>query len=118
MIDSYFDVRFASQTIGLPHIDNILDPINYYYSPDLNDLKQLSQNLRNVTMLKAMKVNDITTNPHQTQLFDYYMKSPYNNLDRLIPREQILLIELIEDTHHSWVKNERQIEEISTLMSN
>ena len=117
MIDSYFDVRFASESIGLPNIDNILDPINYYYSPDPNDLKKLTQNLGKVVMFKAARLNDVIQNVYQKPLFDFYMRSPYNNLDRLIPCERISIVVLMEDTHHSWVRNERQVLEMSTLIS-
>lgn len=117
IIDSYFDVKYASESIGLPHIHDILDPINYYYAPKKDALEKLSNTLSNIVLFKATKVNDIVNKKHQKLLFDFYMKSPYNNLDRLIPPNKIYLIKFMQDTHHSWVKNEQQVLSMSAAIS-
>lgn len=108
-IDPYFDVRYASETVGLQAVRDILDPINYHYNPNIDDLKKLRTATNNVLLFKAAKPNNVFNKESQKLLFDYYHRSYFNNLDRLLPPEGISLEILHDDTHHSWVQNEQEV---------
>lgn len=116
LIDSYFDVRYASEHIGLYGIDDILDPINYYYTPSREDVNKLSAYTPHVLLFKASKLNNVFHNKNQQSLFKYYKEAPFNNLDRIFP-EKLIIVEIFDnDTHHSWVHNKEQVIEISHLL--
>ncbi|MEU7056929.1 amino acid adenylation domain-containing protein [Streptomyces sp. NPDC046197] len=109
LVDSYFGVRQASAAIGLPGVRDILDPINYHYTPGRTDLERLGACIGNLVMFKAGEPNDIVLNDHQRRLFEFYQRSPYNGLDTLLPAESIEVHLLRGETHHSWVRNERLV---------
>ena len=113
IIDSYLDVKSASQNIGLGHIDNILDPINYYYKPSKENLKKLEKNSSNITFFKAGKTNDIFINENQKKIFEYYHKTSYNNLDKWFSPSAFTLKTIYGETHHSWVHSKDSIKLIS-----
>ncbi|MGW8884041.1 amino acid adenylation domain-containing protein [Streptomyces sp. NPDC055749] len=109
LIDPYFDVRQASADIGLPEVEDILDPINYHYAPSREDLARLAERTGKLLMFKADELNEIVRDDEQRRLFAYYQRSPYNGLDALLPAESIEVHPLRGETHHSWVRNERLV---------
>ncbi|KAK2763730.1 NRPS [Arachnomyces sp. PD_36] len=111
-IDSYFDVKGATCAIGFEGEEDIIEPIHYRYTPSTTDLASVVGNTSSIVLFRAQKMNDIYRSEHQRILYDYYMKSEYNSLDRLVGREAIKLVTLLGDTHFSWVKNEEQIVKI------
>ncbi|MFE7753568.1 amino acid adenylation domain-containing protein [Streptomyces sp. NPDC057429] len=121
LIDSYFNMRHASAGIGLPEVEDILDPINYHYQPSQADLERLGAGIGNLVMFKAGEPNEIVRDDQQRRLFDFYQRSPYNGLDTLLPTELIEVHLLRGETHHSWVRNERLVggicERVSTSLS-
>ncbi|UJW29241.1 amino acid adenylation domain-containing protein [Saccharothrix sp. AJ9571] len=120
LIDPYFGMRQASAGIGLPEVEDILDPINYHYRPDEADLARLAGQLGNLVLFKAGEPNDVVNGPHQPRLFEYYHGTRFNHLDLLLPAAAIEVCELAGETHHSWVRNEKLVrlmcERISTSL--
>ncbi|WP_410643876.1 amino acid adenylation domain-containing protein [Amycolatopsis sp. lyj-346] len=120
-IDSYFAMRQACAAIGLPDVEDILDPINYHYLPSQEDLAGLSANLGDLVLFKAGERNDVVTGEHQRRLFDHYQLTPHNNLDKLLPAETIETRVLHGGTHHSWVQDDALVaavcERVSALRS-
>uniref|UniRef100_A0A914WMB5 oleoyl-[acyl-carrier-protein] hydrolase n=1 Tax=Plectus sambesii TaxID=2011161 RepID=A0A914WMB5_9BILA len=116
-IDSYFNVKKACSAINQADEVDIIDRINYFYSPKAADMKQLVSNTRNIVLFKAAKLNDTYRSDNQLLLFDYYMKSDFNNLDTLMDPQSIKLFHLADDTHASWVKNERQVTSMCNSIS-
>ncbi|WP_199930865.1 non-ribosomal peptide synthetase [Streptomyces sp. CB02923] len=118
LVDPYLNVREASARIGLPDVEDILDPINYHYAPSRTDLERLGAGIGNLVLFKAGEPNDIVRDDQQRRLFAFYQRSPYNGLDALLPAESIEKNLLRGETHHSWVRNERLVigmcERIST----
>ncbi|MER5357252.1 amino acid adenylation domain-containing protein [Streptomyces sp. NPDC002785] len=109
LIDPYFNVLQASAAIGLPDVEDILDPINYHYAPSRADLEQLGASIGSLVMFKADELNEIVRDDQQRRLFEFYRRSPYNGLDTLLPAESIETHLLRGGTHHSWVRNERLV---------
>ncbi|GHH81085.1 surfactin synthase subunit 1 [Streptomyces sulfonofaciens] len=121
LIDSYFNVRQASAGIGMPDVEDILDPIDYHHAPDPADLERLGARLGKLVMFKAGEPNDVVRDDRQRLLFDYYHGTPYHSLDTLLPAELIEVHELRGVTHHSWVRSEHVVsgmcERISASLS-
>ncbi|MER7045409.1 amino acid adenylation domain-containing protein [Streptomyces jumonjinensis] len=117
LIDPYFDARNSSARIGLPGVEDILDPINYHYTPDQEDLERLRAGLGRLMMFKAGEPNEIVRDEQQARLFEFYLRSPYNGLDSLLPAESIEIHQLSGETHHSWVRNERLVTGICERVS-
>ncbi|MER6999328.1 amino acid adenylation domain-containing protein [Streptomyces sp. NPDC000410] len=117
LIDSYFNMRHASAAIGLPGVEDILDPINYHYVPSRADLEGLGAGIGNLLMFKAGEPNEIVRDDQQRRLFDFYQRSPYNGLDTLLPAESIEIHPLRGETHHSWVRNERLVADMCERIS-
>ena len=114
LIDPLFNVKKAEAEIGLPNIDTILDPINSRYVPNRTDLEQLGVSTANVVLFKATTSNDGLHGENERLVFDYYAQSPSNNLDTLLP-PSIFTVELLENnTHFSWVHDERLVAAISS----
>ncbi|WP_392675510.1 amino acid adenylation domain-containing protein [Streptomyces sp. LN785] len=109
LVDPYLAVRQASASIGLPDVEDILDPINYRYEPDRADLERLSAQVGDLVMFKADEANEIVRDDQQRRLFAFYQRSPHNSLDTLLPAESIETHLLRGETHHSWVRNERLV---------
>ncbi|MBN6037309.1 non-ribosomal peptide synthetase [Amycolatopsis sp. 195334CR] len=117
LIDPYFGMRQASASIGLPEVEDILDPINYHYLPDEADLARLADRLGNLVLFKAGELNDVVQGPHQPRMFEFYQGTPYNNLDLLLPAEAIELQVLEGETHHSWVRNTKLVKAMCERIS-
>ncbi|MEU7020083.1 amino acid adenylation domain-containing protein [Streptomyces sp. NPDC046203] len=117
VIDSYFNMRHATERIGLPGVEDLLDPINYHYTPEREDLDRLTARLGRLTMFKAEKPNEIVRDEQQHRLFEFYRHTPYNALDTLVPAESIDVHPLSGETHHSWVRNERLVTEMCRRIS-
>ncbi|AEW98055.1 MULTISPECIES: non-ribosomal peptide synthetase [Streptomycetaceae] len=109
LIDPYFDVRHASARIGLPADEDILDPINYHYTPDPADLERLGARVGSLVLFKAGEVNDVVRDDRQRRLFAFYQRSSCNGLDALLPAGSIEVRPLPGATHHSWVRDERLV---------
>jgi len=116
-IDSYFNVKKACCDINQADEVDIIERINYLYSPKEADLKQLVSNTENIVLFKAAKLNNTYHSDNQLLLYNYYMKSNYNNLDTLIDPQSIHLYHLADDTHMSWVKNEYQVTSMCSIIS-
>ncbi|MDX3853441.1 non-ribosomal peptide synthetase [Streptomyces sp. AK02-01A] len=117
LIDSYFNVRQASERIGLSDVEDILDPINYRYVPSQADLERLGARIGNLVLFKADELNDIVRDDQQRRLFEFYQRSSYNGLDTLLPAESIGIHLLRGETHHSWVRNERLVTGVCARVS-
>ncbi|AXB41650.1 non-ribosomal peptide synthetase [Amycolatopsis albispora] len=117
LIDPYFGMRQASASIGLPEVEDILDPINYHYQPDEADLARLADRLGEVVLFQAGELNDVVNGPHQPRLFEFYQRTRHNNLDLLLPAERIEVEVLAGETHHSWVRNEELVKAMCERIS-
>ncbi|CAF0728063.1 unnamed protein product [Adineta steineri] len=73
---------------------------NYYY------------NLKEKNMEKATKVDNDASLQGQSELFKYYTNIPFNGLDTLVNPKYIRLIEMPDQTHHSWMLNQEQVTKI------
>ncbi|MGI5379091.1 amino acid adenylation domain-containing protein [Streptomyces sp. CA-251387] len=117
VIDSYFNMRHAAAEIGLPGVEDLLDPINYHYTPSREDLDRLADRLGRLVMFKAEQPNEIVRDDQQHRLFEFYRGTPYNALDTLLPAESIEVHPLRGETHHSWVRNERLVTDMCERIS-
>jgi N-(5-amino-5-carboxypentanoyl)-L-cysteinyl-D-valine synthase len=116
-IDSYFNVKKACNDINRANEVDIIDRINYFYSPKEADLKKLIPNTGNIVLFKAAKLNNTYSSDDQLLLYDYYLKSNFNNLDTLMDPQSFQLFHLADDTHWSWVKNQRQLTSMCSFIS-
>ena len=116
-IDAYFNVRKASCDIQLPDEKEIIDKINYRYSPNQESVKRLVHATDNIALFKAIKMNDTYTTQNQERLYRYYQQSSFNNLDTLISPEDIVLVNMVEDTHVSWVDNKKLLASMTFFIS-
>ncbi|CAG7977081.1 unnamed protein product [Penicillium nalgiovense] len=57
IIDTYFNVRGATRTIGLGDTE-ILDPIHHIYNPDPANFQRLPSATDRIVLFKAMRLND------------------------------------------------------------
>lgn len=117
LIDPYFNVKQACAEIGLPNETDILDPINYHYQPDTEELQDMAtKNIGRLVLFKAPLMNEKARNPNQAKLFEYYMRSECNALDTLLDREHIQLVELGGDTHFTWVHSQTQVQSMCKVL--
>ncbi|MFD3824174.1 amino acid adenylation domain-containing protein [Streptomyces sp. NPDC058625] len=117
VIDSYFNMRHATAEIGLPGVEDLLDPINYHYTPSREDLDRLDARLGRLVLFTAEEPNEIVRDDQQHRLFEFYRRTPYNALDTLLPAESIEVRPLRGETHHSWVRNERLVTDMCERIS-
>jgi N-(5-amino-5-carboxypentanoyl)-L-cysteinyl-D-valine synthase len=110
LIDSYFNVPQAMADIGLPSVEDLLDPINYRYRPSRADLDRLGERTGSIVLFKAGEPNDIITSEDQCRLFEYYLRTGCNNLDTLLPDNTIRVEVLPGQSHHSWVRDQAAVE--------
>ncbi|KAF9985247.1 hypothetical protein BGZ65_011368 [Modicella reniformis] len=115
LIDSYFAVRQANAAIKSPAEECIIDAINYQYYPTQGDLRRVVEHT-NIVLFKACRVSDIGGSEQQRKLFEYYAGTKYNLLDTVVDRDTIRCIEMHDNTHFSWVKDEIQVAEICKMM--
>ena len=116
-IDSYFNVRKASFDIGLPDEKCIIDRINYIYEPDNRTMQILLDATDKIVLFKAMHANDSYRTDNQRKLYDYYKNSSSNNLETLVDRDRFQLVEMVEDTHGSWVNNQKLLASMAFFAS-
>lgn len=110
IIDSYFNVRGATRSIGLGDAE-ILDPIHHIYSPDLTNFQCLPSATDHIVLFKAMKTNNKYESENQHRLYEYYDRTRFNDLDKLLPSDaDIQLVPLMNDTHFSWAGNPQQVQ--------
>lgn len=112
LLDTYFDVRGATQSIGLGE-SHILDPIHHIYDPEPTRFRDLLSATDHLVLFKAMKPNDHYESEDQRRLYEHYDQTPVNHMDTWVPRDCINVVPLLEDTHFSWVHNETQVKSIS-----
>ncbi|MBC7977692.1 MAG: alpha/beta fold hydrolase, partial [Myxococcales bacterium] len=105
LIDPYFNVAKAVAEIGLPAVDDLLDPINYRYRPSRADLERLAERVENVVVFKAGVPNEVVTSEDQRRLFAHYHGTRDNHLDTLLPGDAIRVEVLDGQSHHSWVRD-------------
>ncbi|SDP40361.1 N-(5-amino-5-carboxypentanoyl)-L-cysteinyl-D-valine synthase [Streptomyces sp. cf386] len=117
VIDSYFNMRHATAEIGLPGVEDLLDPINYHYTPSREHLDRLDDRLGRLVLFKAEEPNEIVRDDQQHLLFEFYRGTPYNALDTLLPARSIEVRPLRGETHHSWVRNERLVTDMCERIS-
>jgi N-(5-amino-5-carboxypentanoyl)-L-cysteinyl-D-valine synthase len=112
IIDTYFNVRGATRTIGLGDT-MILDPIHHIYNPDPANFQRLPSATDRIVLFKAMKPNYKYESENQRRLYEYYDGTRLNDLDSLLPRDaDVQLVSLMNDTHFSWVGNPQQVEQM------
>jgi N-(5-amino-5-carboxypentanoyl)-L-cysteinyl-D-valine synthase len=109
LIDPLFNVRKAGADIGQPDVDKIFDPINYRYVPSEADLEQLRASVENVLLFKAAKPSNEPHGEEERRFFEYYAQSPSNNLETLLPSSAFTVELLKDNTHFSWVRDERMV---------
>lgn len=112
IIDTYFNVRGATRTIGLGDTE-ILDPIHHIYNPDPANFQRLPSAADRIVLFKAMRPNNKYESENQRRLYEYYDGTRLNGLDSLLPSDSdIQLVPLTDDTHFSWVGNPQQGEQM------
>jgi len=116
LIDSYFNVPKALADIGLPTVEDLLDPINYHYRPNRADLDRLGKRTRNIVLFKAEEPNEIVASEGQRRLFEHYRQTGCNNLDTLLPDKTIRVEVLRGQSHHSWVRKQAVVETMGQLI--
>jgi N-(5-amino-5-carboxypentanoyl)-L-cysteinyl-D-valine synthase len=109
LIDPFLNVKKAAADVGLPAIEHVLDPINYRYAPAPDSLARLQGNTSRVVLFKADEPTEIDQTEEQRKLFGYFARSPFNNLDTLIPRASFVLEVLTGKTHFSWVNDQQLV---------
>jgi N-(5-amino-5-carboxypentanoyl)-L-cysteinyl-D-valine synthase len=114
LIDPLFNVRKAAADIGQPNVDKIFDPINFRYGPSHADLEQLRDSTENVVLFKAGKPSNEPQDAEERRFFEYYAQTPSNNLDTLLPSTTFTVELLKDNTHFSWVRDERMVSAISS----
>ena len=114
LIDPLFNVRKAAADIGQPDVDKIFDPINYRYVPSGADLEQLRAFTENVVLFKASRPSNEPHQEEERKFFEYYAQSPSNNLDTLLPPATFTVEVLKDNTHFSWVRDERMVAAVSS----
>lgn len=107
-IDTYFNVRNATEKIGLGDTE-ILDSIHHRYDPDPVGFDGVASATRRIVLFKAMKSNDQYKTENQRRLYEYYDQARFNDLGRFFKAETIELIPLTGYTHFSWAHNARQV---------
>ncbi|BCB88657.1 hypothetical protein Psuf_059700 [Phytohabitans suffuscus] len=118
LIDPYFNVRHALTQAGLAHVtEDLLDPVNYRYTPSLADLDLLAAGIGETVLFKAGEPNETTTGPTQHRLFETYRRSDFNYLDTLLPDASIRVVPLPGRTHHDWVLDQRTIANMSRIIA-
>ncbi|KAJ5571757.1 AMP-dependent synthetase/ligase [Penicillium sp. DV-2018c] len=116
IIDTYFNVRGATRTIGLGDTE-ILNPIHHIYNPDPANFQHLPSATDRVVLFKAMKPNNKYECENQRRLYEYYDGTRLNDLDSLLPSDaDIQLVPLTNDTHFSWVRNPQQVEQMCAII--
>ena len=109
-IDTYFDVRGATRSIGLGETQ-VLDPIYHTYDPEPARFDNVIRSgMTQVVLFKAMRPNDRFETEEQRRLYEYYDRTRLNDLDKLLPREEVRVVPLMGDTHFSWAKDARQVD--------
>jgi len=116
LIDSYFNVPKALEEIGLPTVEDLLDPINYRYRPSRADLDRLAERTKTIVLFKAGEPNDVVTSEDQRRLFEHYLRTRCNNLDTLLPGYKVRVEILLSESHHSWVRNQTMVEGMGRLI--
>jgi len=114
LIDPLFNVRKAAADIGQPDVDKIFDPINYYYAPSGADLEQLRVSVENMVLFKAARPSKEPPREEERKFFEYYAQSLSNNLDTLLPPSAFSVELLTDNTHFSWVRDERMVAKVSS----
>ncbi|HEY5027564.1 MAG TPA: condensation domain-containing protein, partial [Candidatus Angelobacter sp.] len=114
LIDPLFNVRKAAADIGQPNVDKVFDPINYRYVPSEADLEQLRIFTENVVLFKAVRPSNEPNGEEERRFFEYYARSPSNNLDTLLSPSTFTVELLKENTHFSWVRDARIVAAISS----
>lgn len=108
-IDTYFNVRNATASIGLGDLE-VLDSIHHRYDPDPASFGAVGAATKRIVLFKAMKSNDQYKTENQRRLYEYYDKTQFNDLDRFFKNEVIELVPLTGHTHFSWAHNPRQVD--------
>ena len=112
MVDSFFNVEKTVEDLGLPREDNSLDPINHRYRPDPRALRDLAEGADNVVLFKAVTPIDEHESDEQRRVFEYYARSPFNNLDTLLPPSSFATDILGDCSHFSWVHDRATVESV------
>ncbi|KAG5217886.1 N-(5-amino-5-carboxypentanoyl)-L-cysteinyl-D-valine synthase [Trichophyton interdigitale] len=116
-IDTYFDVRGATEEIGIAE-RTILDKIHHVYDPEPTRLAHMLSRVKDVVLFKAAKPNDKYTSDEQRLLYEYYHRTRANNLDKFIPIERVSLMPLQGNTHFSWVRDVEQVKKACSVIEN
>ena len=114
LIDPLFNIRKAAADIGQPQVDTIFDPINYHYAPAKADLEKLQAFTKNVVLFKAARTGNELCSEEERSFFEYYAQSSSNNLDTLLPPSAFTVETLSDNTHFSWVRDERVVAAVSS----
>ncbi|KAL4756294.1 N-(5-amino-5-carboxypentanoyl)-L-cysteinyl-D-valine synthase [Aspergillus foveolatus] len=116
IIDTYFNVPGATRALDLGDTE-VLDPIHHIYQPDPADFQCLPPGTDRIVLFKATRSNDKFQSDNQRRLYEYYDKTSFNELDRLLPdTANIHLVPLVDDTHFSWATNPRQVAHICSTI--
>jgi N-(5-amino-5-carboxypentanoyl)-L-cysteinyl-D-valine synthase len=103
LIDPFLNVRKTANDLGLPEHRNSLDPINYRYRPNERGLRLLAETASTILLFKAIEPIETHESEEQRRVFEYYAKSPFNNLDTLLPTSAFSSEDLGKNSHFSWI---------------
>jgi N-(5-amino-5-carboxypentanoyl)-L-cysteinyl-D-valine synthase len=112
MVDSFFNVEKTIEDLDLRRHDNSLDPINHRYKPNRKGLNTLVETANNILLFKAIEPIADHESEEQRRVFDYYARSPFNNLDTLIPASAFTLEILGRNTHFSWIEEKATVDKV------
>jgi N-(5-amino-5-carboxypentanoyl)-L-cysteinyl-D-valine synthase len=65
-------------------------------------------------LFKAGKPSNEPQDAEERRFFEYYAQTPSNNLDTLLPSTTFTVELLKDNTHFSWVRDERMVSAISS----
>ena len=118
MIDSFFNVKRASDAIGLADQEDILDPINFRYQPSVKDLNVLIEKTAKITLFKATEASQLDISEEQQKLFAYFADSTFNNLDTFIDAKHFDIEEMNGKTHFSWIQDGNLVADLAERIRN
>jgi N-(5-amino-5-carboxypentanoyl)-L-cysteinyl-D-valine synthase len=116
-IDPYFAVAGASAAVGCANDENILDPINWHYLPSKDRLLAFGRRAGAITLFKAGLRNERARDERQERLFAWYQDSEDNGLGEWIDLDRVRVIQMVGETHFTWVKNRGVVRQIAATIA-
>jgi non-ribosomal peptide synthase protein (TIGR01720 family) len=113
LVDSFFNYKKA---ISATNTQSLAQGINYKYSPCLNTTAKMSE--VNIVLFKALQVKKLYNIPAYTSdLFRYYVDNvKCNHWSEILPDKNFKIINMDDDNHFDWIKNETQVIEVCKVL--